>query len=178
MGIVIYLLLLADALVFPLFFDALFLEQMRATRPIGDGFHLVPLDWAFTGAGDVTTKAVLLANLLLLGLLLGLLLPLLGLLSLRITALAVVVLAVGAEGVQVGVNVLYGFDYRRIVTDEGAALALGALLGSMLFRIVQRAYRAVGLTAEEVGEYLHHVFTGGASKSVTAPDANAPSVAG
>jgi glycopeptide antibiotics resistance protein len=151
-----YLTGVAAATVFPLVVDPEFIEVMRRSS-IWDGVNLVP--FRLLGVGHDGSRQVLLN--IILGMPFGFLLPFLRVRSDHAVLGWGAVFVVGIEGVQLLIDIAYGFAYRSVDINDVMLNFLGVVCGLAIFRVLARLYRSLDVTVVRQSPYVHGVLEAG-----------------
>lgn len=153
-----YLTGVASVVIFPIDTGAFFVEQMRLHNSVTDGMNLIPFASILDGDESSVVVRQLLLNVVL-GIPFGLAMPFLGVRGPRRVLALGAVFVVGIETLQFGMNIAYQFDYRTVDVDDALANFVGVVVGLLLFEVIAVVYQFMRLTQDDVGGYLHGVFT-------------------
>lgn len=157
-GFFLYMMVVARWTVFPLRFDADFIEAFRTQTTLVSGINLVPLAYP----SGLPSFSVQIYGNFLLGVPFGFGLPFLVGRRARYYVGAGAIFAASIELLQLAIDLAYGFAYRTIDVNDFLLVWFGAIAGYLLFRGVALAYRKI--IGTDIGDqgiwgHAHDVLT-------------------
>ena len=150
----LYLMAVVHWTILPIRVDSDFVDTMRSNTSLADGINLVP----FLG---LHVRSVQVYGNFLMGVPFGVGLPfLVGERPVRWHLLAAALFAVAIEVVQLGMDLIYGFAYRKVDVNDILLVWGGAFVGYALLRVVATAYCKIAEPAiSESGVWSHAELT-------------------
>lgn len=155
----VYLLYVAQATIFPLrLFDSYYIQVMREGHTWASGINLIPfrevsIEYFLSrqGIGNVLLTVPF-----------GLGLPFIATTGLRSIAWRGLLFTVSIELVQLLIDIIYGFGWRKVDINDILFNFLGTMIGFGLFSGIVWLYRKIPLEKEPVDgvwEHMHAVLT-------------------
>lgn len=147
-----YLMVVARWAVFPLRFDAAYIETFRRETTLAAGINLIP----FRYEDGLSLMSVQVFGNFLLGVPFGFGLPFLGTRRWSYVVVAAALFSAGIELIQFLIDLAYGFAYRTIDINDFLLVWFGAIAGYVLFLIAAMIYKLIiGTDSSDQGIWTH-----------------------